>query len=380
MKKAVCLLIIITFILSGCAEHAPLERLALSTVTGYDTAEKPNRVMGSLSTLHFTQNKIKTHASKSEAPTSKGIRLEHNFQTDGKIVSGQLRVAIYGKALAEQGIKQITDTLIRDPAIGSMIYLSVSDSTAWELVKFKSEVISPNTGTYLFNLIRQNIEDENIPSSTLHEFYNDVTEIGKDAVLPVLGKSGKTIEIKKLALFSGDRMVGFLGQNQIFNLMLLTKQYVNGTDELSLEAKNFADYVGHIEDMKDRKTKNKINITLENISSKHDIKLINSRKPHFNIHIKIKSRILEASHFMTLSNDKLIDKLEKEIAKQITKETEKTIKHIQKLGSDPIGFGTYYRAKDRKGKVTREKWKDLYKDATFNVSVETEIIRTGTID
>lgn len=135
-KKLSCFLLCLSvFFLSSCVETKYLEKLGLITAVGYDQADG-ERIKGTIVLYQFNPamedvEKILT----SESKTSKGIRLSQNLETDHKLVSGQLRIAVYGKELAKKGIAHLVDTLERDSAPGIWC--------TWELPKTQQKKSSP---------------------------------------------------------------------------------------------------------------------------------------------------------------------------------------------------------------------------------------------
>jgi spore germination protein len=365
---------------AGCVKTKQLERLGLITAIGYD--EKGDQIEGT-AVLHTFESKEEnvTQIISAEGNTSKGIRQKQNIKTSHNLVSGQLRVAVYSEETAKKGILQLVDTLNRDATIGNLVYLTVSKGKAKDLLKKAGEKEKTNLGTYLYNLIKQNIKDELIISPTLHEFNHSYFDTGKDPVLPVLKLEEDKVIISGVAAFKDDLMAGELEIEKLFYLKTLEDNYESGNLELEIPKERLKEYILPVSSETEAQKKEPLFITIDDIVSSKKIRLKDRKKVHFSVDIKLKSRILEVSRDMDLGNPVVIKALEKETASKIKQETETLLKQLQEMESDPVGFGDIYSAHLYRGKrMTRDEWRNLYKQAKFDVHVENTIVRTGVID
>ncbi|UOK59330.1 hypothetical protein MGI18_10830 [Bacillus sp. OVS6] len=172
--------------LTGCLEQKYIERIGMITAVGYDLGNQ-NKIKGT--TVAFQFDPTRQNVSQmltSEANTSKGIREAMNRETSHHLVSGQLRVSLYGEELARRGIYTFVDTLARDASVGTMSYLAVASPEAASILSAENLSITTNVGTYLYRLLEQNIKSEQTISSTLHEFLKTYYEVGMDPILPMI--------------------------------------------------------------------------------------------------------------------------------------------------------------------------------------------------
>jgi spore germination protein len=377
-RKAMLLLVCLSSIfLSSCVETKYLEKLGLITAVGYDQAEE-GKITGTMVLYQFNPamedvEKILSSTSK----TSKGIRLSQNLETDHKLVSGQLRIAVYGRELARKGIAHLVDTLERDSAIGNMVYLTIADTTAEEVLRYQMEETPSNKGTYLYNLVRQNVEAETLVSPTLQEFITDYGSVGKDPILPLLtAKEGK-VGVDGFALFTRDKFIKEIKKDKIFYIRSLMENYNAGSVEVELHRDKLKPYLSNLDLRKDDE---KVYTMIDSINSSYKIEADKNEKPSFKVYLDIQSRLLEMSEEMKLSEPKALRLLEREIGSYIEKNIKEMILMLQEEGTDPIGFGMEYRSIRGHQDVTRAEWDKLYKEATFEVKVKNKIIRTGVID
>lgn len=376
------LIVISMVIIPGCVQQKPLEKLGLITTQGFDISEKEHDQIKGTSVVEKFDPMVQT-ATKiitAYARTSKGLRQTQNLESNQKLVSGQLRSVIYGRKVAERGIVQLVDTLNRDAAIGNMVYLTIADNTAEEIMTINKNKSNVDLGTYIYNLIKQNVEGEQIISPTLHEFNHNYYDIGKDAVLPILKVKNQDVIIDGVGLFKEDRLVGEIEQGKLFYLKILIDKYKAGSQEIGLDRDKTEKILLKNEPSSSKRIYSKLYITIDNIRSKTKIKLVDKEKLLFKVDINLDSRLLEMTDPLDLSKPTTIKVLGKEVDKVMKKNVEKLLVQFRDLGIDPIGFGNEYEAHLRGKQISRKEWRQKYKEAKFDVTVRNLIERTGVID
>jgi spore germination protein len=232
----------------------------------------------------------------------------------------------------------------------------------------------------MYNLIKQNVEGEQIISPTLHEFNHNYYDIGKDPVLPILKVKGKDVIISGLGLFKDDRLVDEMNQGDLFYLKILVDKYKAGTKELGFNKDQLKKLILRNENYTKKPIYSKIYVTIDNIRSKTKIKLIDKKNLRFEVEVSLKSRLLETTQALDLGKPASIKLLEKKFDDVMSKKIEGLLVHFQELGIDPIGFGNEYEAHLRGKTITKKEWNSKYKDVTFDVDVQNTITRTGVID
>ncbi|WP_231563809.1 hypothetical protein [Anoxybacillus sp. KU2-6(11)] len=94
-------MIVCMLLLSGCVQPRVLERQGIITAAGFDKKGKlyeAGSVMLSFQTAGSSMSEVIEATNK----TSKGIRQDLEAQTSHDLGSGQIRIVVYGKELAEQ--------------------------------------------------------------------------------------------------------------------------------------------------------------------------------------------------------------------------------------------------------------------------------------
>ncbi|CAG7631107.1 Ger(x)C family spore germination protein [Paenibacillus allorhizosphaerae] len=371
--RTAALLFLTAALTVGCLHTKVLERLGLVIAAGLDLA--PGDQIKGTSVLYEIDPEAKERSNviSSTAYTVKGVRMNNNVESRKMLVSGQLRVLLLHEDMAKKGLSSIVDTFTRDPDIGSVVYLAVSQQPTFDILTRRYPEIS-NVGEYLFQTIKQNMESEQTISSMLHEFVRDLDSPGQDASLPYIVQQKNEIRLQGAALFRGDKMAGTIPLKEVLYLRLLKKRYTTGFFELTLPQEAIVSQDRQLE------KKERTYLTLDSIHSKTNINVLDSDQPSFLVKVKIKARLLEISVPVDLRNRNHIKQIEREVNKAIKSSIEKLLQKTQKLAVDPVGFGNKYRASVRHSGMTIEKWREMYPKAKFRVEVTTNLLRTGQTD
>ncbi|MBO9129337.1 Ger(x)C family spore germination protein [Bacillus sp. 165] len=377
IQKQILLLMVIVLVCSGCiVKTQPLEQLGLATAVGIDQA-KGNKLKGVVVLHHFgSRPEDVAQQLTSSGYTDKGLRKFMNLETSDRLVTGQLRVAVYGKELAKKrGIIELVESLKRDASTQTNMYLAISETTARDILFQQKTESSKNMGTYLYKMIRQNIEEEQVVSCTVQEFLRDYYQVGRDPVLPMMEKRRDYVLIDAVALMKGSKFAAKVPARNEFFIRMLRDGYKGTVVDLELPFEPF---------QKLYKQKNKpksIHVNIRNITAKRKIQLMKQNPPVFDVDVKLTGSIAELTEEIDLGQPGIYEVFEKAIDKKVKAELIKTIKKMQKINVDPIGFGAIYDTSVRNLSLTNTKWyKNLYPNAQFRIHIDTTIKRSGVLN
>ncbi|MGR3763079.1 Ger(x)C family spore germination protein [Rossellomorea sp. NS-SX7] len=360
-------------LLTSCADPSTLEKIGMITTVGYDTTDGDEIHTTSLILETDPQSIDSTIVISGNAMTSKGARIKGSLKSQKKLESGQLRVALYGREVAEEGFINLADTLSRDHAISDLTYLAVVDGRASEILEQKYEQFS-DAGQYVYKEIEQNIKGETIPSPTLHETLHDYYAVGTDPLLPLIKLEDDMITITGMALLKDDKMVGSITPIEAFYVKLINDHYDAGNYELTL--KNGDD----TKLMKGQDSSKKIAVALDTIKSNSKIELADEDALEFDLDISMNARLQEINQKVDLKNPENLTILDKKISHEMEKEIKELIKYCQTVESDVLGFGEVYRSAVPHSNLTKKKWRSMHKDIKVNVKIDFQIVRTGVVE
>lgn len=369
--KRLLLLTLTASVLSGCTQESAsrqrvLEKLGVISGIGYDTVED-GKMLGSALLPNFIQTgQEQVDVLTTIGHTSKEIHFNLASLTERKLVSGQIRVVLYGNELAEQGILPLSDTLFRDSEIGSQIHLAIVQGRAVEYF-LKRYPDKPSTDLYLYQLLRKQMEHNVIPKSNLHTFLHDVYDSGKDAILPYLRLGKEDVILDGLAVFKDDKMVGRLNAQESRLLA-----YMTGTLSIGELETELPELTSHSE---------RARVLMMYLKLQHKIDVSQAgNRPKFQIHLQVKGAVSEYTGSQDLEKPDTITRLEKQLEAKLQKDANAVLHKLQKeLHSDPMGFGEMYRAHGYVEELKKTEWRKLYQQADIGVDVKIRIMQTGMI-
>lgn len=342
--------------LTGCSEQRILDEQQLLFAVGYDLVEE-NLIEGTvLIPIYKTEEEVESVTLSATATTSRDIRSLLEAKSSKPLFVGKIMSVLFDYQLAEQGILPITDTFLRDPRIGMRIFfVTVDKGTTKELLSVEYD-IADDTGTYLKQLIEQNIERQTIPQSNFYTFISDFFQDGKDPLLPNLKLQGKQMTVSGLTLFKDDKAVHKINLRDSFLMKLLLEPAKEGTYELALD-KESDEYA-----------------VVRNIRSKNSFKVdLSQSLPTIDVTIELNGIINEYSGH-TLNEEK-IEEIKNLLQNTISNEMNSLISVLQEKNIDPVGFGAKVKAKDPSFDV--EEWEEQYPDVPINLHLEVVITETG---
>lgn len=374
MKKGYLVYVgfVLVICMTGCAETSLLERVGLATLIGYDLGEKSDVETTAIVRQVGTNQESTVAIITAENDTIEGTSSKINYRTAEKYLSGQLRGVLFGEELAKEGIGHYLDTLLKNPSISEVIYLTVVEGEAKPLLEYEYPDIT-EVGDHIYKLLKQNIDNEQLVSSTLHEVAFDYYSIGKDIAVPIIKRDKELVAISGIALFDKGKVVGKLSVEDSFYVKLGRDNFRAGKNEMKISG----------DDVPSSLVKNsadEINVVFDLIKTKKNVKLNDPKKPEFNLRFTMQARILEIKPDLAVEDPIKSEQLEKAISKKLEREFSRVISRCQELDSDIFGFGEYYRSLVRNSNLTEEKWQELYKEMKVNVEVDFTLIRSGVFD
>jgi spore germination protein len=357
-RLAFCLFLIL--ILSGCSFLPTniVNEIEMSQGVGYDLAGKKG-IKGTIVFPIFKKDKTSTTEVRTAiGKSSKEIRSILNNETRYPLVSGQLRVALYGKNIAKKGITDFVDTLHRDPSIGSLVQMAIVDGDSNELFKMK-KFKNENVSIHIQELLEHNMKMGLLPQTDLQSFLFQFFQIGQDPYLPLIKKVADNIRITGMAIFKDDRYVTSIPMKDFFIFKALVDKNSIGLRQFILA--------------------NRDKVVLETLYSnaKYKVKIVDG-EPEFTIKLKLKTKLQEfaPSEKQRLAFDK--KKYQKQVEQEIEKNALNIVSQFQKHEVDPLGLGAKYKEHFRG--FNEKQWNAEYPNVKVSVNADVEIEQTGSID
>ncbi|MBS4214342.1 MULTISPECIES: Ger(x)C family spore germination protein [Neobacillus] len=286
-------------------------------------------------------------------------------QVANELFLGHLRIIVLNEKVARHGTKRLNDLLRRNPEIRRTAALVVSKEAASEYMKLEPS-LDRVPSLYLADMVDNLSALGRFPPSFIGLFWTIYSSKGQEAYLPYLSiKQKNIIELKGLAYFKGDKMIGKTSPLEIGVFMAIKGVGKGG-------------YGAFVQVPGSDKT---VMVRIRSRKTKRKIELKNGL-PHVRLKIRYECEIDEKeSPKIKINHSKVLKSIEKETAKNMKNSIEKLISTTQAAGSDVFGFGEYFRAKLPRywnGKIkTKENWERAYQQLTYEVKVDTLIHRVG---
>lgn len=364
-----CCMFLFLLLLTGCVmefENETLEELGMARVMGIDYRnEKEIDVTISLPPVseekaqksqkyHTTVELIQQAPRNISAKSDKSIRLS------------QLRVILFSEEFArKKGIGKVIKSLYRDPQISDNVLIGIVKGSAEDVIK-GGYPGSPDVNALINDLLRERKETAFNPFTDLHTFIYRVTDGVSDPLVPYIEQKENSIQITKIALFRGDKMIGSISPRRARMLAALRGR--EKIPDLTINLKE--EKGGHSSSSK---------IVLNFVGSKLKIKSKNGLKsPAFDIELSFTASVLQYTGKHNLQNPAELAQVEKEINQAIKRDVEGILQECSAKKIDPLRLGAYVRA-DYRGKWSKEKWRQALQKAVFRANVHTEIYSTGTV-
>ncbi|MDF2904591.1 MAG: spore germination protein, partial [Bacillus sp. (in: firmicutes)] len=311
MGKRVTSVILIMLLLSGCVKKEILDDISIESGLGFDHY-KGQQILGTAMVPRYMADKsVKNVTFTSISTMNRELFLEMQRQSPDPLVIGSLEIVMFGEKLAQNGIIDLIDALQRDATIGERLYLVVVDGKAIDLLK--QDYGSRGNATYFSNLIKQNMETRDLPTTNLHMFIYDFFQTGKDPFLPRIKKIGSNkMEVNGISLFKKDKIVDVITPNKMFFFKLLADKYSQGTYKIKVDGNQAA---------------------VRSIKSNHKFVMSKKGPLEITIHIKIKGAIREYSGNKLSHKETIM--IEKKLEKVVNQECLKLINHFKDIGIDP---------------------------------------------
>lgn len=378
MLNLINILITITVIV-GCVPEKVIEDLGIITAIGFDVGQE-NEEMILLTTVFFQFDPDVANASQiieNEARTLSEIKHINNKTSMHQIVPGQLRVIVLSSEIAQTGVIRLLDYLIRNAEVPNNFHIAVASGRANDLLKVKNYEEAPNIGAYLDKLLTNAVTNEQVVSSTMHEFLRNFYNPGRDAIVPLLNIKEDRVVIDGVGVFSNDQYVGSFPLEDIFYVRLVMEKFKSGEMTIALPNEKFQEFKSEHQYHKETE---QLYVAITQISSSTEIKLTDPNLLSFEVNINYKGNITEVNQLLSLEDPQLIKLLEKEVEKHLVEKITEIINQSKELRSDIFGFGEVYEASVRKIKLNKEDWHAMMPDIKVDVKAQVKISNYGTID
>lgn len=399
----ICLLLLM-LLFTGCYDKKELDYMAYPLVMGLDRSASggllislhiptPITIAGgdggsggkeSSSIISVDCTSISTGLTVLNATISKEINISH------------VETLVISRELAEDGIYQYLNSLVRIRRFRPDVFVIISEDKAYKYLENVNPRLENNTAKY-FELLMDNSYTSAFPQSTLDMITDCMYSEGKQPVAAIsdIGKYENAEELDDSAAIEAftlnnefnsdarDLAVAAQKRNIVMGLAVFKNGTMVGTCD-GEEAICYQMLTGEFRQttwaIPDYKQEGGVIVLLVSQSRKPRIKVTkNEHNAAIDIRLELECDLLsvQGNSYM----EYLPENIEKTYKESIEKDIEEFLKRTRdELDSDICGFGRYLKGKF----LTWDEWEsynwfDKYKDTTFTVDIGVKLRRTGLI-
>lgn len=377
-RKLLALVLSISLLLTGCWDRIEINDIAIVLAIAVDK-EKDGNIRVSLeiplaSQLGGTQgggggtggSGRADYIDSEIAPTFVQAYAQLQDRMSRRLKFGHYRVLIIGEEMARSGIEDVFDIVARRPENRLSSYMIVAKGTAESLMKSQ-----PKLERFSGEAIREMVKQGEIVPTNVKNTAMSLSHYGSDAVLPYMGvkklkekdsKGTEEIELLGYAQFLEDRMVDVMARESAMGLSWLKNNIRPITVVVNLN-----------------KPENLI-FTVIRSNAKIEPIVEQDGRLRFDIRIDARLRLNENKSKEDLTNRLVMEKVKKHASDDIRLQVMDTIRLIQKSGADSAELGLKLFRKDPiTWKKLEPNWRELLKEAEFDVKVKADISEFGLI-
>ncbi|GAB1531334.1 MULTISPECIES: Ger(x)C family spore germination protein [Brevibacillus] len=354
VAKRKWILVLLIVILAGCSSTRIVSEVQLIHSLGLDLEDQ--KIKGAAITHIYGKEKTQIELLETKSSNLFTILPDFNAITPSQVELGQLRSVIVGRNYAENGVETLVHTLCRDPAIGFRLQLAVAEPKALTILKGMRHMQVP---FFISDSVAQNIKTLNMPKTNLHIFLFHLYGEGRDPYLPYFVMHNDRVKLDGVALFRDDKFVHRINSKESFLLKIMVEKAKSGQIPFEVTINN-----------------RKESGLLKNLHS-HAVFDLNTTKPIPSIMVKltVNGQIKDYSKWLQLSNPQVLHQMEKELSSYLQKEATSFVKHLQKLGVDPVGFGDFVRSRSASWNYSH--FKKIYPQIKIAVTASIKLEQTG---
>ncbi|MBM7702036.1 Ger(x)C family spore germination protein [Metabacillus iocasae] len=357
MKKSSSLMFLCCFLLltTSCVKDKKIiDEIQITQGIAVDKSDEKNYRFTSFYPIHNEGDKTEYKTVSVLGDSTKEARIQLNEATQKPIFSGKLSTLLFSYKVAENGINEMIDTLQRDPTIGRDVIVAVTKGKSGPYL-INDLGFNQGNARYIYDLIKNNQEAGNLPTTDLHQFLFMYFSEGKEPILPYVILTEGNIRLAGLALFKKDKVKSIVSRDDLFLFRAMYEDFKTGSYQVKF---------------KDEK------LMLQNVASKVNYDIGKGQVPSVKINIRIKGYISEEVNGDLPISDQ-IKQYKKEMEKQIEHDCQELLAKLQEENLDSLGIGEQVRMRRRDWK--NKEWKEMYKDVSIQVNCDVEILHSGIV-
>ena len=384
MKRNMILLIGISLFLTGCWDQRELSTITIVTGMAIDKG-KNGKFKLTIESINETELYDQTATGNSpsvlfslEGETIAELAYKMNIGFSKNVIYSHMRTLVVSKAIAESGMMEFLDTFERSRELrDDFDVILAKEGEAADILQVVYTFQKSSSLKIMSQLESATKGWGSTPNVKVKDLISALTSPGRQPVMTAVRiqgnpKKGESVDnmkkthpdaivvIDSMALFKGDKLVGFLSVEDTRNYLWTQNQIENTSISVPCGENRFA--------------------ALRITDSKTKVKgRIKNGKPKIGVDIVMEGSIYGSTCKGHMDDPKTYKKLDELTNQYVREKVSKTIQTVQDdYGVDIFGFGeVVYRQDYKQFKKVEDHWDEAFKDAEIDVSVDTMIRRAG---
>lgn len=379
MRKLLCLLFLFgVSLLCSCGSKIEINSRDFITGVYIDKSIRPNEVevmigtplpnrLASAPTGGGTPSGNPYSALSRSARTIPDALQEIQHDLTRKITWGHTRIIVVGKLYAEQGLNELFEWLIREPAFNLKTYLFIAPQKAADIAGL-TPVYKSSPSEVLLDIARMrttlttSIKDYLEANSAYQDVAIPMLTFGKMPLVSEKGAVKAWAGTGGIAVFSNGKLVGTIQLPYSRSIA-----WVKGT----LKNPNYSVKLEQSDDM--------VSFSLEKMKSNIRPRILKDRI-YFDFTLTANANILQASNAdQNLLNPSYFHKLERMLNEQVASNLRIALQQTRRMKADvlQLGYLLEWRYPQQWEKL-KYHWRETYRDKVdFNIQVDTKIMNFG---
>lgn len=384
--KVICLLCILTLLLSGCWSKRELNELAIVVALGIDKVDDIYEV--TVQIVDPSEVSMRQASTQRSPVISYHARGETIFEAIRKMTTlaarkpyfAHLQVVVLGEDLAKEGISESLDLISRDHEFRKDFDVIMSyEATAKEALNVLTPIEKVPANKMLNSLDVTEKAWGSTIAINIDELVNTLSNKDKGALISAIQIHGdkklgadqtnvqrvKTpvlLQYAGLAVFKKDKFIGLLTEEESKSVSFLSDK-IQSTIEIIACPKTGT--------LSTEITQSKTKITGS----------FQQGEPTIDVHIDVEQNVGEVECDIDLSKNKSIDYVNQKTAQGIEERIKETLEKIQQQYEvDVLGFGdTLHRADAKQWKKIKDDWTSIFPELPIDVHVKVKTQGLGTM-
>lgn len=368
-------IILILLLTSGCWNYQELNEYAIVTGMAVDIEDNKYKI----SFLIANGNKNENEQTKTSIITGHGDSIydaikDISLMSPKELYISHLSVVIISEELAQKGISNLIDFLLREPQSHQNFYLLITKddnpddvlSILSPLAEYPSQNITSNVSTS--EELQAKVSDANF-NLFISKFFETGFEPIMNSIIVVgnsdLGEKPDSLDKPKqdaytkldtISLFKGDKLVAWSNKEESIGINMVLGEITNLYFTINYKDGYF-------------------------VTNSNDYKVkYNLTKDKIIINASAKGDIIEINCNIDIEDDKVIKDLEKKVEIKMKEHIESAIKLAKKYQTDIFGFGNMYYKKYPKEYNKIKSWNEEFTNIEIEVITDFKYTSKGTLE